>query len=66
MMRENNIHINIYISEIKHEDQQTINNNVITEFDNLTYIFGPLSQWDLLFLFKSFQVHHESANGLQN
>ena len=51
--------------EISMKKQQTINTKVIMEFDNLAYVSEPLSQWDFLFLFKYFQVHHESSNGLQ-
>jgi hypothetical protein len=43
VMRKHNSHINIYRSEIKHEDQQTINTNVIMKFDNLAYVSGHLS-----------------------
>jgi hypothetical protein len=46
-------HIHIYRSEIKQEEQQTINTNVITEFDNLAYVSGPLSQWVRLSYFCS-------------
>jgi hypothetical protein len=46
-------HIAIYRYGNKHEEQQTINTKVIMEFDNLAYVFGPLSQWVRLSYFCS-------------
>jgi hypothetical protein len=45
MKRKHNNHIHIYRSEKKHKQRRTINTNVITEFDNLAYVSGPLSEW---------------------
>jgi hypothetical protein len=58
------IHIHMYISEIKKKEQQTINTKVITEFDNSCLRLWALSQWAFLFLFEDLNVHQESENGL--
>jgi hypothetical protein len=51
MKHENHIHI--YRYEINQEEHQTINTNVIMEFNNLAYVSGPLSQWVRLSYFYS-------------
>jgi hypothetical protein len=35
----------MYRTEMKHKTTTNHNTNVITKFDNLAYISGPLSQW---------------------
>jgi len=35
--------MNMYKTEMKHKTKTNHNTNVITEFDNLAYVFGPLS-----------------------
>jgi hypothetical protein len=45
LYKKHHNHMHIYIYEIKHKQQQTINTNVIMEFNNLAYISGLLSQW---------------------
>jgi hypothetical protein len=47
-MKKHSSHKTIYRSEHKHEEQQTITREVITEFDKVAYVFGPLSQWGRL------------------
>jgi hypothetical protein len=37
--------MNMYRTEIKHKTIANHNTNVITEFYNLAYVSGPLSQW---------------------
>jgi hypothetical protein len=39
--------------ENKHKEQQTITTRLIMKFDNLAYIFGPLSRWVRLSYFCS-------------
>jgi len=41
-MRRHNNQINMYIFETNHEQQQTINTNVIMKFNNLAYVSRPL------------------------
>jgi hypothetical protein len=52
-MRKYHIHINMYRTEMKHKTTTNHNTNVITEFDNLAYVSGPLSQWVRLSYFCS-------------
>jgi hypothetical protein len=37
--------MNMYRTKINHKATANHNTNVITEFDNLAYVSGPLSQW---------------------
>jgi hypothetical protein len=56
-------HKAIYRSELKNEEQQTINTNVITEFGNLKLrlrAFVSVGE-AFLFLLEALKVHHNSA-----
>ena len=57
-----------YRSEHKHEEQQTMTREVITEFENLAYVSGPLSQWVRLSYLcsKDLKVHHNSSKKVTN
>ena len=46
-------HINMYRNKMKHKTTTNHNTNVIMEFDNLTYVSEPLSQWVRLSYFCS-------------
>jgi hypothetical protein len=68
MMRKHNNHIYIYRYEMKHKTTTNHNTNVITEFENLAYVFGPfvLEGEAFLFMFKYLKCQHSSAKRLQN
>jgi hypothetical protein len=53
--------------ENKHKEQQTITRRLITKFDNLAYISGPLSRWVRLSYFCSNLQKYiiKVPNGLQ-
>ena len=45
--------MNMYITKMKHKTVANHNTNLIMEFNNLAYVFGPLSQWVRLSYFCS-------------
>ena len=45
--------MNMYSTKMKHKKTVNHNTNMITKFNNLAYIFGPLSQWVRLSYFYS-------------
>jgi hypothetical protein len=68
LMKEHNNHNKICISEHKHEEQQTITREVITEFIN-----SRLRLWAFvlvgeafLFLLKDLKIYHNNAKKVTN